>query len=283
MATTQNLSAGDIIPQMGFAPTQSQEGGWRATREYYMLASTWETTATQNRFATGTPVTTADSTIDAIYSFLAVESKTANYEDSGTVKLSVNYTGANFSQFGGDDGDLLTQDAIPRYRLDGRLRELSVSEHPKFRALDELEQATLRELITGRYRWLPTTISSLGITQGVYIEDADGKQTRLPADMQLSAADAITFAGKISTGDVTYQAPSLVWTETTQGETGMTPQQLGKLGEISIPRGDAPTISGYDWMLTSASQDQQGQLFQTTIEWTLSTSDGWDTFLYTST
>jgi hypothetical protein len=281
MATTQNLSAGDIIPQMGFAPAQSQEGGWRATREYYMLASTWETTSTQNRFATGTPVTTADSTIDAIYSFLSVESKLATYEDSGTVKLAVNYTGANFSQFGGDDGDLLTQDAIPRYRLDGRLRELSVSEHPKFKVLSADERTSIMAYPEGGYKWLEEAAGNF--TAGLYYDNGSDGLSAVPAYANVTSADGVQFMNRVSRGEVTWQAPTLVWTETTQGETGMTPQQLGKLGEISIPRGDAPTISGYDWMLTSASQDQQGQLFQTTIEWTLSTADGWDTFLYTST
>ena len=62
----------------------------------------------------------------------------------------------------------------------------------------------------------------------------------------------------------------------------MTPAQIGKLGEISSPRGNPPTVEGYDWMLSGASQEQRGQLYQTTIEWVLSRAGGHDAFLYTS-
>jgi hypothetical protein len=280
MPTVKNLSAGEVIPQMGFAPSQNQNGGWEATRDYYMLASTWEGASVQNRFARGTSITTADPSIPSVYSFLTVESKIASYEDSGTIRLSVRYTGSASPQFGGDGGGDLTLAALPIYRLDGRLRELSVSDHPKYRALDDRQQWLLGGLLDGKWETNELGLFAYGRREDgtpYIMRDADG------GNLEFEEGDSSEFAKKISRGEVTYQAPSLVWTEITQGDTGMTANQLGKLGEISDPRGDPPTIDGYDWLLTGASQEQRGELYQTTLEWTLSTPDGWDAFLYSET
>jgi len=280
MPTVKNLSAGEVIPQMGFSPSQNQNGGWEATRDYYMLASTWEGATVQNRFARGTSITTADPSISSVYSFLKVESKVASYEDSGTIRLSVRYTGSASSQFGGDGGGDLTLEALPIYRMDGRLRELSVSDHPKYRALDDRQQWLLGGLLDGKWETNELGLFAYGRREDgtpYIMRDADG------GNLEFSLGDSSEFAKKISRGEVTYQAPSLVWTEITQGEIGMTAAQLSKLGEISTPRGNPPTVPGYNWMLTGASQEQRGELYQTTLEWTLSTPDGWDNFLYSGT
>ena len=282
MSTVRNLSAGDVVPQMGFAPTQNQNGGWSATRSYYMLAETWEGAATQTRFARGTAISTADPSVDSVYSFLAVESKTASYEDCGTIILTVNYTGSASAQFGGEDQGDLSLEAQPTYRLEGRLRELSLAEHPKFKALPDDQRRNLNLALDGTYK-----ISRDGLELLVPSSN-DGKfipviGLEFGQPLTIDAGDAQEFALLINDGQITYEAPSLVWIETTQGQTGMTPQQLGKLGEISTPRGNPPTVPGYNWMLTSASQQQSGMLYQTTLEWTLSTPSGYNQFLYTST
>lgn len=282
MPTIKNLSSGEVIPQMGFAPTQSQNGGWTATRRYYMLATTWEGATVQNRFARGTPISTADPGIASIYSFLTVESKVANYEDSGTVQLTVTYTGSPDGQYGGEGGGDLTLAALPIYRLDGRLRDLSFSLHPKFAALSTGERSLLGELINGNIERSPEDATKAGKWLDS-INFADYTHPSVWPDPVTLTADGLEFADRIAEGSSTYQAPTLVWTEITEGNIGMTPSQLGKLGEISTPRGNPPTIPGYNWMLTSASQQQQGDLFQTTLEWTLSPPDGWDSFLYTLT
>jgi len=280
MPTVKNLSAGEVVPQMGFAPSQNQNGGWEATRDYYMLASTWEGATVQNRFSRGTSITTADPSISSVYGFLTVESKIASYEDSGTIRLSVRYTGSASSQFGGDGGGDLTLEALPIYRMDGRLRELSVADHPKYRALNDKQQWLLGGLLDGKWETNELGLLAYGRRDDgtpYIMKDADG------SNLEFSVGDSSEFAKKISRGEVTYQAPALVWTEITQGETGMTAAQLSKLGEISTPRGNPPTVTGYNWMLTGASQEQRGTLYQTTLEWTLSTPDGWDSFLYTDT
>jgi hypothetical protein len=60
-----------------------------------------------------------------------------------------------------------------------------------------------------------------------------------------------------------------------------TASQLNLLSKVATPRGNPPNVSGdRNWLLTSASQEQRGELYQTTIEWTLSEREGWDSFLY---
>ena len=266
---------------MGFAPTQNQNGGWSATRSYYMLAETWEGAATQTRFARGTAISTADPSVDSVYSFLAVESKTASYEDCGTIILTVNYTGSASAQFGGEGGGDLTLDALPIYRMEGRLRELPFSLHPKWQSLSDDHKYALGLLIGGHVVRDPSNNAKIGI----FVDNTEFLNTISAStgeDIVLSG-DALEFAERVGEGQITFESPTLTWTETTQGNIGLTAPQIGKLGEISTPRGNPPTIPGYDWMLTGASQQQRGELYNTTLEWTLSPPDGHDSFLYTHT
>jgi len=281
MPTVFNLLAGDVVPQMGFSPTQNQNGGWQASRDYYMLASTWEGATVQNRFSRGTPITTADPSVSSVYGFLTIESKVASYEDSGTVRLTVNYTGSASAQFGGDGGGDLTLEALPVYRMEGRLRELPFSQHPKWKVLPDSQKYALGLLVDGHVIRDSQDTSYVGIIvdeDGLFLRTSDVNDN----DIQLTG-DALEFADRIGEGQSTWEAPTLTWTETTQGNQGLTPPQIGKLGEISTPRGNPPTIPGYNWMLTGASQEQKGELYQTTLEWTLSPPDGHDAFLYTFT
>ena len=277
MPTIRNLSAGEVVPQMGFAITQNENAGWDATRDYYMTKDTWEGANAQARFAVGNDIAIADPTVSSSFNFLKVKSKVASYEDSGTIRLSVSYSGSGASQFGGEDGGLLTLDAVPTYRLEGSLRELPFSDHPKWQALEETKRVYLGGLMNGTYE---TDEFGLGCYfriggERYNVKDTSGNNVEFVDDEQ-------TFAKRIGEGQTSYQAPSLTWTEYTQGESGMTPAQIGKLGEISSPRGNPPTVEGYDWMLSGASQEQRGQLYQTTIEWVLSRAGGHDAFLYTS-
>lgn len=281
MPTVKNLSAGEVIPQMGFSPSQNQNGGWEASRDYYMLASTWEGAAVQNRFSRGTSITTADPSIPSVYAFLTVESKVASYEDSGTIRLSVRYTGSASSQFGGDGGGDLALDALPIYRMEGRLRELPFSLHPKWQPLSDDHKYALGLLIGGHVVRDDSDNSKIGI----WVDDTSFLNTISASTGQpiVLSGDALEFADRIGEGQITFEAPTLTWTETTQGNIGLTAPHLAKLGEISTPRGNPPTIPGYNWMLTGASQEQRGELYQTTLEWTLSPPDGHDSFLYTFT
>jgi hypothetical protein len=271
MATQIGLSTGEIIPLGQFSASQDQQGGWTATRQYYMLAATFASTTVANQFAPGSPAIVADSTIPAIFSFLVVESRSVQYGEAGTCTVTVNYAGAAGAQY--DEGSLSTG-IESTYRLEGRLQELELSQHPKWKALSDDEQYSLGNLLSDRVVY--------GIPEGQTDKKIFWPQGNLFfTDEQITSDDGIVFRDLIVSGVKTYFVPTITWTETTQGSEGMTSAQLNKLGNISNPRGNPPDPSGSrNWLLTGASQEQRGELYQTTIEWTLSEREGWSEFLY---
>jgi hypothetical protein len=271
MATQIGLTTGEVIPLGEFTATQDQQGGWTAVREYYMLASTFSSTTVANQFRPGIFAIVADSTIPAIFSFLVVESRSVKYGEAGTCMVTVNYAGAAGAQYG--EGNL-SEGIEPTYRLEGRLQELELSRHPKWQALSEDNQYSLGNLLSDRVVY--------GIPEGETEKKIFWPQGNLFFDdEQVSSADGVKFRDLIVAGVKTYFVPTITWTETTQGNEGMTSAQLHELGNISTPRGDPPDPSGSrNWMLTGASQEQRGELYQTTIEWSLSEREGWDNFLY---
>lgn len=299
MPTRRNLNAGDIIPQMGFAPTQNQNGGWTASRSYYMLAETWESEATQIRFKRGESIQVADPSVDSVYSFLTIESKSASYEDSGTVLVAVNYTGVASSAFGGENGDELSLEALPTYRLDGRLRDIPITEHPRWSDMNFEDGANinsswaLEKVLNGE-----AELRSDLLAAGNWLEDEGGRYfVELKAPPLFSDVEedveweedslAHKWARLIHQGISTYLSPTITWTETTQSDIPMTGQEIKKLGKRDLQgfiRGNPPKFGNYnddyDWLMTSATQDQQGELYQTTIEWTLSEKGGWRHLLY---
>jgi hypothetical protein len=100
-------------------------------------------------------------------------------------------------------------------------------------------------------------------------------------DQLTAATDAVEFAIRIQQGQTTYQKSVYTWQESTEGEDQIVTQQLNNLGLIATPRGTPPTPTGLrNWMLTSVSQSQTGELYRTNIEWTLSDEGGHDDFLY---
>lgn len=265
---------------MGFAPTQNQNGGWEATRDYYMLAETWESTNIQARFSRGTPVSTADPSISSLFSFLKVESKSAAYEDSGTVKVTIKYTGSSLSQYGGESGAVLSLEALPTYRLEGRLRDLPLAEHPKFKALTlPDEKLLLGTVLNGDAILSGNKAIAPSFPDGVYeyVKNDAGEE------ITLSSNDALSIAQLIKDGITSFQSPVFVWIEIAEGDSGLTSGQISNLGLIdNNPRGLPFTApGGREWMLSSATQEQQGELYRTTLEWTASERGGWDEFLYT--
>ena len=286
MPTVFNLESGDIIPQMGFAPTQNQNGGWSATRSYYMLAETWESQSTLDDFRRGRSITDVDDTVSNIYEFLKIESKQVNYEDSGTVLLTVNYTGSPDTQYGGSaDGPELSDEALPVYRLEGRLRDVPILEHPKFKKLkedNEDEFNALSRIYSGDARPYTTTAGPQAVEQNF-----DGQWVIVTKDddteLVFTTEDGIEFYKLLQNGQTTYQATAYVWTETTEGREKLDKTEVEDLGYIyDDPRGFPFTLpDDRNWLLTSASQEQQGELYRTTIEWMASEPEGWNEFLYT--
>jgi hypothetical protein len=151
--------------------------------------------------------------------------------------------------------------------------------HPKWAALEDIEKSGLALLIRGQAEYdLPTfKVGSYSVEDSTFNAIKDSSGTEILMDSE----DAKEFALRIARGETTYSRPVITWTESAQGTDGLTNAQLNKLGNVSTPRGDPPEASGTrDWMLTSAFQEQRGDLFTTDLEWTLSEKGGHDAFLY---
>lgn len=278
MAKHFNLSLGDIYEQPDFSVSQNQNGGWEGSRSYCMLRDTWNQSATKNRFARRVSITTADSTVDSFYSFLTVRSASPTEEDGEHVRLVVHYSGAPSSQYGGEGGGDLSLQALPTYRLTGQLRDLPFSKHWKWKALDESQRYALGLLMTGDAIRDPEDNTKIGFWNDetfFHVITPDGGAIVLEGD-------ALKFAKRIGEGESTFESPTFTWEETTQGDAGLNNNQLNKLGKVSTPRGNPPSVSSTDrdWKLETADQHQRGELITTRLLWKLSEQGGHDEFLY---
>jgi hypothetical protein len=271
MATIFGLAINDIEPNADFRPVQSENGGQTATQTFTLRTQSWNNSTVRNKFRRGTSITELNPDIGTQWNYFTITSIALDFQEGDILVVTVDFSGSSTAQYP-EDG--ISEEALPTYRLEGRLAEKPFAEHPKWKALTATQRTILGYLLESVYLW---DIED----QEIKIPQDDGE---LVANTTLSAfitGDAAAFADRIAQGESTYFVPSIIWTETTQGNEGMTAAQLNKLGRISTPRGGPPTPTGSrDWMLTGASQEQRGDLYQTQLEWSLSERDGHDSFLY---
>lgn len=277
-ATLRGIYNYNIYPQPDFVAEQDQNGAWTARQSFIVSKPTWQSTEWRNKFALGTQITVINPTLSDFYSFLKIASSSFTEDGGDIVTIQVDFAGSATSQYGFDENEL-TPEAEPTYRLDGRLTEKPLSEHPKWQGLSQVERNTLQLLLNDQAVWLWDQIAN---EYGVWWPRNETQQAKLPASEQLTSVDAISFADLISDGIKTYVFPTITWTETTSGDSPLPDNQLQDLGKIvSQPRGNAPVALGFrNWMMTSATQEQRGKLYQTTVEWTMSEKYGWSEFLY---
>lgn len=276
MSTLQGITNNQIYPQPGFNASRDENGGWRGSAEFVVTTATWAQASWRAQFAKGTPITSLDPTLDPFFSFLTVDTQTVTRNEGGLVTVLVEVTGgADQWSTEGTTPDL-SEVALPTYRLEGRLQEFPLSQHPKWIDLSSDEQYSLSNLLNDRVVY--------GIPENETEKKVFWPQGNLWfADEQIASPDGLDFLNLILAGVKSYFVPTLTWTESTQGSSPMTAEQIDKLGRIDpSPRGNPPkpTAGTRDWMLTGASQEQRGELYQTQIEWTLSDRDGWSNFLY---
>ena len=290
-----------IKPQPGFSAKKMENGGWQATHEFYVVASEFDSLS--DSFAKGTYLVALDPDIPSVFhSILRISEVEVTRVEGDYIVVSVTATGGS-SQFESDQEEL-TDEAAPTYTLTGSLSEKPLTEHPKFKLLTPFEQDILQRVFNKEPDFTynpefaaPTSIEGpIGYYKEVFPDEGDTSPGAIqyseliwisrtsgdlpPTPIRLSET-ATEFADRIAKGIQTYLVPQLTWTESTQGADKLTPQQLNKLGKISEPRGNPPTpTDGRNWMLTSATQQQRGELFDTDLEWSLSDSEGHDPFLY---
>jgi hypothetical protein len=277
MSTIYGFPASEIKPQPGFNATRDEKGAWTGTHSFAIRTTAWSNGAVRAQFAKGTSITLVDPGLAAYWEFLKIVEQTVTSEEGGFTMVQTKLSGGE-GQF---DEDELSDEAQPKYRLEGQLQDAPLSMHPKWVALTDEQKTALGFLISGN----------------LVFDEGQGKVCRiigdaptpdkffdpfLPYDL-IIVGDALEFAKVIARGETTYLRPTFIWTESTQGADKLTNAQINLLGNISVPRGSPPEPAGTrDWMLTSAFQEQNGELYTTDLQWTLSEKGGHDEFLYES-
>jgi hypothetical protein len=265
MPTLYGLYGNQVIPQP-LSYSKNEQGGVNASQSYYVRTQA----VNEGYFKKGKSIVDIDPDANYKFAFLTVTSWDIADEEGEVSLVRVNYTGSASATYGESS---LSPDALPVYRLSGTLVDAPLAEHPKWKALTAADKIRLGYLMDGTYKL--NSSNKLGVV------GEDGAFNQFGAENQLASGNAEKFAELIASGVMTYVRPSLTWSETAQGNDPLTQAQINKLGKVSNPRGDPPEpTGGRDWMLTSASQEQSGDLYQTSLEWQLSDEDGHDYFLY---
>jgi len=276
MSTIKGLGLTDAEPQPGFTATKAENGGWTGKHTFAIRRTAWANASVRNKFAKGISITTLDPGLSGFWSFLKTVETEVTSEEGDFTMVSVTLSGAQGATYG-EEG--LDEEAEPTYRLSGQLQDAPLSMHPKWGPLTAEQKTALGHIINGN----------------MVFDEGKGKICRIIGDAPTAdeffdpflpydtiiTGDALGFAKVIARGETTYLRPVITWTESTEGNDGLTNAQLNKLGNIATPRGNPPEAAGTrDWMLTSAFQEQQGELIRTDLEWTLSEKGGHDAFLY---
>jgi len=277
MATTFGISTTEIYRQPGLTIGINDKSQISASGEYVISKSQVNTILA--KVYPGAYATTIDSEIPLWATNLIVESYDVSIDEGGIATIKIQYISPSGNQYEFPTPESLPNNQ-PTYRLEGRLSEKSLTEHPKFKALAEDQQTALKKLIAGGVEWAKDINSPYDYKLFFPIVD----DFQFPFLITLTG-DSIDFARIIAGGISTYVSPTITWTETSEGSSSMTSAQLNKLGKVSSPRGPEPEPAGTrNWMLTGAGQEQRGSadgaIYQTTIEWTLSEDGGWNEFLY---
>jgi hypothetical protein len=277
MATYHGIQNNVIYAQPDFTASQNDKGGWTASRSYILTRATWNLSTYRAKFARGVNITTLDTDIEPYHSFLTINTANPTYIEGDLVMVSVEFSGGSYSQYDIGSGSPASEIT---YRLEGRLSDRPVSEHPDFLALTEDVRVALGRLINGEAQLVNDPTEGYLIRFGEFGGTYDFPIT--PQDTVIGADPvAFGFALRINEGRTSYFSPTLTYTETRQGTSPIPSSTLTNLGKIATPNGTPPDPgTGRDWMLTGASQEQNGDLYQTSLEWTASDDDGWDQFFY---
>jgi hypothetical protein len=277
MATTFGISTTQLYRQPGLTIGINDKNQIEGSGEYIIAKE--QVNSILAKVYPGAYATTIDDNIPTWAGNLRVASHDISIDEGGLATIKIQFLAPSGSQYDSTFPDVVQNE--PTYRLEGRLSEKSITEHPKFKALDESYQTALKELIAGTLIWTSDLFSPPTFRLW-YPRNSEGWKIEYEVTL---TGDAVDFAKMIAGGITNYVFPTITWTETAEGSSPMTSAQLNKLGKVSSTRGSPPEPSGTrNWMLTGAGQEQKGTttgaIYQTTLEWTLSEKDGWNDFLY---
>jgi hypothetical protein len=269
-ATIFGFGPAEIKPQPGLQISRSEGGGYIATHEFIVRADALADVA--QFFNKGDYLVDIDPSIPSPQSdYLKIDTVSFVRSEGDLITLSVTATGGD-SQY---ESEGLSQNAQATYELRGQLVDVGFDQHRKWKDLSPKSKTLLGNMLNGYL--------TFGLfTEILYITTEQDMSVAYIDQFDPGEEDAIEFAKRIQQGQTTYQKAVYTWNESTEGKDKFTTEQVSKLGLVSTPRGDPPTPSDdRDWMLTSVSQSQAGELYRTNLEWTLSEEGKFDDFLYT--
>jgi hypothetical protein len=270
-ATIFGFEPAEIKPQPGLQISRSEGGGYVATHEFIVRADALADVA--QFFNKGDYLVDIDPSIPSPQSeYLKIDTVSFVRSEGDLITLSVTATGGD-AQY---EGNELSPNALATYELRGQLVDVGFDKHRKWKALTPQSKTLLGNMLTGYL--------TFNIKDGLlYITTEQEFSVGYKDQFEPTEEDAIEFAKRIQQGQTTYQKAVYTWSESTEGEDQLTTPQINKLGLVATPRGNPPKPSDdRDWMLTSVSQSQAGELYRTNLEWTLSEEGKFDEFLYTN-
>jgi hypothetical protein len=273
-------AVGDWVPQADFQAEQSKQGGWTATQSYQIRRESIDLETFQSEFIIGRPIEALYPDVEKYWTFLGLASIPRVQHQTGDYSLiSVKFAGYTAPSGQGTDEEVAdTPEPTPTYSLRGSITERDILLHPKAVALNnDADYGILLSLKNGTYELRDGTVQAKFIDEQSHV-------TWRPLEVQPGAGDASDLADLIGRGVHTYRFPTFLWTKTWESSEEINPLEIDNLGVIDVPDGDFPFPGGVgedrDWMLVSATQDQEGLKFRNTLEWELSDRGGWDEFLY---
>jgi len=262
------FDANEIKPQPGLQIQRSENGGWEASHEFVVKFT--DLASVIPKFAKGELLSVLDANLPQPFdSFLRIDTVQIVRTEGDLLTLQVKATGSGSGQF--ELGEL-GEAADPTYLLKGNLVDAPLWKHRKWKVLPDGDKKLLGLLLADFYSFNIATSTLFRVTDSNSFVDAPEQFTDLTSS---------NFAALIQQGITTYQQSTYTWTETTEGDDELTTDQIDDLGQIVVPRGEPPKPTGVrDWILSDVSQSQAGQLYRTTLEWTLSEEGGHNSFLY---
>jgi len=276
--------AGDWVPQADFQAEQSKEGGWTATQSYLISRDSIDLETFQNEFRVGRPIGDLYPEIEGFWRFLGLASIPRVQHQTGDYSLiSVKFAGFTGPSGSGTEDPDPEPEPVPTYTLRGAVQERDIMLHPKLAAALRIFPALpgiIKGLLEDKYELRDVGGDDKFVNKQ---SDPEGNITYRELDIQPAAGDSLIFATLVAQGVMTYKFPTFLWTKTWDSTEGIKPAEVNNLGTVDAPDGDPPAIDGdRDWLLVTASQEQDGLKFRNTKEWQLSDRDGWDSDIYST-
>lgn len=282
MAKLYGITIIDVIPQPDFEATQNENGGWRASQSFEIRKGGLDNASIRARFPYAATLRSLDPNSDIYYSFLKLSKINAvETIEGGYTRINVEFVGIG-AQGGGGDGGNEAGTTAPTYALRGQVVEAPLDEHPKWKALSEVEKNALGKMLSGDYAYGPDPFEDPDSSSfSTYIPRGEGA-TFLSPD-PISSTDAIEFATRIAQGRSTYKLATYEYTHRWEASVGPTAAQLNNLGKIATPSGNPPNPgSGRNYLLVGVNSEQHGTgdlAFTNELQYLLSDEGGHDSFL----